>query len=65
MQTLSIIIGAVTIIVALLLGIMALTLSVESAHFVRTMVRFGDIMLPILAIGALIKYLLCSNPKSH
>ncbi|MES2141949.1 MAG: hypothetical protein V4471_03560 [Pseudomonadota bacterium] len=52
---------AVVIIIAV---IMALAASVAKADYVDYIVmtsRFFDIMLPVLAVGALIKYLCCSG----
>lgn len=56
------IIAAVSIAVALILGFLAVFLPPENIHFVILISRFFEVMIPILAVGALIKYL-CSCYK--
>lgn len=54
---------AVVIIIAVLMAIAASLAKPESVDAIVMVSRFFDIMLPILAVGALIKYLAC--PRSH
>jgi hypothetical protein len=57
--------AAIVIILALA---MAITVSVwpqQSLAFVVFVSRFFDVMLPILAVGALFKYLLCGTCHCH
>lgn len=52
------IIAAVSIFIAVVIGILALVLPQENLNFVIVISRFFEVMLPFLAAGALIKYLL-------
>lgn len=53
------------IAIALLMAILATVLPPEHIDYVIVVSRFFDIMLPVLAVGALVKYL-CSCPwKGH
>ena len=54
---------AVVIIIAVLMAIAASLAKPDSVDTIVMVSRFFDIMLPILAVGALIKYLCC--PRSH
>jgi hypothetical protein len=49
--------AVIIIIIALLLAIFASVLPQEKLNGVIYITRFFDIMLPVLAVGALIKYL--------
>jgi hypothetical protein len=52
---------AVVIVIAVLMAIAASLAKPESVDTIVMVSRFFDIMLPILAVGALIKYLSCSS----
>lgn len=53
------------ILIALAMAILAIVLPAERIDYVVVVSRFFDIMLPVLAVGALVKYL-CSCPwKGH
>lgn len=47
------------ILVAVILGLLAVLLSPANISFVIVVSRFFEVMLPIFAVGALIKYLTC------
>jgi len=47
----------VTVIVALLLAALGTSLSLERLHGVVLIMRFFETMMPVLAVGALIKYI--------
>jgi hypothetical protein len=51
------IIAAIFIAIAFILGVLAVLLPPENIHFVILISRFFEVMIPILAVGALIKYL--------
>lgn len=59
----------ITAVVVIVLALaMAVTVSVwpqQSLTFVVFVSRFFDVMLPILAVGALLKYLICGNCHCH
>lgn len=54
------IIAYTTIVAAVLLAILASTLSADKLGGIVFFVKFFEVMIPVLAVGALIKYL-CSN----
>lgn len=54
------IISIVTIVIAIIVAALAIALPPTSLHFIVTVSRFIEIMIPFLAAGALIKYL-CSS----
>lgn len=51
------ILGTVTVIIALILAIMAVSLSPDKLKFVIMVSRFFEVMIPVLAVGALMRYL--------
>ncbi len=52
-------------IVAILVGVFSLVLGVESARYIVAVENFFGVMLPILAVGALLKYLFtCTKSKN-
>lgn len=62
----NIMLAAVAIGVAVILAFLAVVLPPEKINFLLVISRFFEVMLPILGVGALIKYLLkdCC-PKSN
>jgi hypothetical protein len=50
--------AAVIVILAIVLGSLGVSLSMNHLSAVMVITNFFDIMLPILAVGALVKYLL-------
>lgn len=51
-------------IVAVLVGVLSLVLGVESARYIVAVENFFGVMLPILAVGAMLKYLFtCTKSK--
>lgn len=55
------ILAIVFILIAIILAILGITLPPDHIDWVITISKFFDIMLPILAVGALLKYL-CPCP---
>lgn len=53
----------VIVIVAIIVGILGVVLPADRLHDLLIIVKFFDVMLPILAVGALIKYLCCCKNK--
>jgi uncharacterized membrane protein len=49
----------VTVVIAVIVAILAFALPMDKLSTVILISRFFEIMLPILAVGALIKYLFC------
>ena len=56
---------ALVILVALLLGVLVLVLPRDQLVRLIIFRDFFDVALPILAFGALIKYLCCSHKHKH
>ncbi|MEM1243376.1 MAG: hypothetical protein AAGG80_00990 [Pseudomonadota bacterium] len=52
------IIGIVSIVIAVVVAILAVILSPANLKIVVILSRFFEVMIPFLAVGALIKYLL-------
>lgn len=54
----------VTVLFALLVAVLGVTLPPTSLHFIIFVSRFFEIMIPILVVGALIKFLFsCPHNK--
>ncbi len=51
------VISYVAIIVAILMGVMAIAMPLDRLHDYMVVVRFFENMIPALAVGALVKYL--------
>jgi len=62
-HTMNTVTSACFIFIAVVLGILAVVLPVRSIEIVILISRFFEIMLPVFAVGALIKFLTCC-PKS-
>ena len=58
------IIASVSIIIAVIVSILGVTLPPENLHSIIFISHFFEIMIPILVVGALIKYLCCCSNKS-
>lgn len=59
------IIAYVTIIIAVILAILASVLSPEHLGGIMFAVKFFEVMIPVLAVGALIKYLFSHHHHHH
>ena len=55
------ILATIVIIVALALGIVVSVWHQQGLAFIVFVSRFFDVMLPVLAVGALLKYLICGS----
>lgn len=55
---------AAVIIIAVIMAIAASVAKPDYVDYIVIISRFFDIMLPILAVGALIKYLCCPRSKA-
>lgn len=55
----------VIFIFALVIAILAVTLSQASMRPIFMITTFFDVMIPILAVGALVKYLACCKSHCH
>lgn len=54
---------AIIIIIAIIMAFAASIAKPESVDYIVMTSRFFDIMLPVLAVGSLIKYLCCAREK--
>jgi hypothetical protein len=57
------ILTGIIILIALILAIAASVLPAEQLNVVIMVSRFFDVMLPVLGVGALIKYISCCSKK--
>ncbi len=66
-RTWNVILPACTLFIAILLAILAIILSPNQIQYVMFISRFFEVMVPILGVGALIKYLTPVNtlPKQY
>jgi hypothetical protein len=55
--------GSIVLILAVVLGALVVNVSIENVDKVMMLIKFFDVMIPILAVGALIKYIFCSSKK--
>jgi len=60
-----VVIASVVIVVALALAITVSVFPQKGLAFIMFASRFFDVMLPALAVGALLKYLICGNCSHH
>lgn len=56
--------GSLVLILAVVLGALVVNVSIENVDKVMMLIKFFDVMIPILAVGALIKYNFCSAKKN-
>jgi hypothetical protein len=59
------VVSTVVIIVALALAIIVSIWHKEALNYIIFVSRFFDVMIPVLAVGALIKYLICGSCHDH
>jgi hypothetical protein len=59
------IIAIIAIVLAVVIAALAVSLSPDKMSFVILISRFFEVMIPILAVGALIKYLCCCSHCHH
>lgn len=57
--------ATISIVVALALAITVSIWHQQALTYIIYVTRFFDIMLPVLAVGALIKYLICGSCTCH
>jgi len=55
------VVSTIVIVVALALAVVVSIWHQQGLTFVIFVSRFFDVMLPVLAVGALLKYLICGN----
>lgn len=51
-------ISILAVILAVIMGVLALALPAKNIETVVVMAKFFDVMLPVLGVGALLKYLM-------
>jgi hypothetical protein len=56
--------AGVVIVVAIALAVLAMNMSIDNVDNVMRVMKFFDAMIPVLAVGALIKYICCGGSKS-
>jgi hypothetical protein len=59
------IVSTVVIVIALALAIVVSLWHQQGLTYIMFVSRFFDVMLPVLAVGALIKYLVCGHCHCH
>ncbi len=56
--------GSIVLILAVVLGALVVNVSIDNVDKVMMLIKFFDVMIPVLAVGALIKYNFCSSKKA-
>lgn len=55
--------GSIVLLVSLVLAVIVLNVSIDNIDSVMKVMKFFDVMIPVLAVGALIKYIFCGSKK--
>jgi hypothetical protein len=55
------VVSIIVIIVSLALAVAVNFIPQQSLNYIISVTKFFDVMLPVLAVGALLKYLICGN----
>ncbi len=55
--------GSIVLLVSLVLAAVVLNVSIDNIDSVMKIMKFFDVMIPVLAVGALIKYIFCGGKK--
>ena len=55
------VVATIVIVVALVLAVVVSLWHQQGLTYIIFVSRFFDVMIPVLAVGALIKYLICGN----
>ena len=55
--------GGVVVLVSVILAVLVNTISIDSVDSVMMIMKFFEAMIPVLGVGALIKYVCCSKKK--
>lgn len=55
--------GTVVLLIALVLAVIVLNVSIDNIDSVMKVMKFFDVMIPVLAVGALVKYIFCGGKK--
>jgi hypothetical protein len=53
--------GGIVLLLAVVMAIFVINVSVDNIDHVMKVLKFFDVMIPILAVGALIKYIFCGK----
>jgi len=56
--------GVLVLLIALVLGFLVINVSMDSVDKVMMVIKFFDVMIPVLAVGALLKYVFCGGKSS-
>ncbi len=53
--------GSIVVLAALVLAFLVMNVSIDNVDHVMMVIKFFDVMIPVLAVGALIKYVFKSK----
>lgn len=56
--------GAIVLLIALILSFRVNSVSIEGVDQIMKIIKFFDIMIPVLAVGALIKYVFSASASA-
>jgi hypothetical protein len=55
--------GSIVVLASIVLAVLVLNVSVDNLDNILKVMKFFDVMIPILAVGALVKYIFCGGKK--
>jgi hypothetical protein len=55
--------GSIVLLASVVIAIVVLNVSIDNVEGVMKVMKFFDVMIPVLAVGALIKYIFCGGKK--
>jgi len=57
--------GVIVLLAAIVLAAVVVNISIDNIDSVMKVMKFFDVMIPVLAVGALIKYVFCGSKKCY
>lgn len=57
--------GSIVLLLSIVLAIVVLNVSIDNIDGVMKVMKFFDVMIPVLAVGALIKYIFCGGKRGY
>ena len=55
--------GSIVVLAAIVLAVVVANVSIDNIDNIMKVMKFFDVMIPVLAVGALIKYVFCGHKK--
>lgn len=55
--------GGIVLLLSIVLAVVVVNISIDNIDSVMKVMKFFDVMIPVLAVGALIKYIFCGGKR--